>query len=158
MRWVMHELGVAEPQAETMIGRSDAERAGFHRFFFGRSWDDSGSYDLTFNGGRLGNNCIMDIIRRTVEELNQPDILERTRVELDDLFLEQEVISQIVYRDRIPVQNLEVACKRGELFLRGMVMIEEHIRLVTESAEKVNGVTSVRSEVYFIPSYTYVMR
>ena len=158
VRWIVSELGVTEQQAEAMIGRSDDERAGFHRFFFNRSWDDSSSYDLTFNSGRLGNECIMDIIRRAVEEINRPDILETTRVELDDLFLEQEVISQVIYRDRIPVQNLEVRCERGDVVLHGMVMIEEHVRLVSESAQKIKGVGSVKSEVYFIPSYTYVMR
>lgn len=155
---VMRERGLSEDDATAVIGRSDAEREGFHRFFFSRSWDSPRQYDLTFNSERIDNACVIDMIKRAVEELNRPEILKRTKDTLDSLFLTQEVISQIVYRDRIPVQNLEVECHEGEAFLRGMVMIEEHVRLVKEAAEKVAGIRSVRSEIYFIPSYTYVMR
>ncbi len=155
---VARESGASEEEAAAMIEHSDAAREGFHRFFFNRSWDSPRQYDLTFNSERIDNSCLVDMIKRALEDLNRPEVVKETANRLDNLFLTQEVISQIVYRDRIPVQNLEVDCHDGEAFLRGMVMIEEHVRLVKESAQKVAGIHSVRSEIYFIPSYTYVMR
>ena len=150
--------GVPQEEAAGLIGRSDAERAGFHRFFFNKSWDDPRYYDIIFNSERVRSGTIVEMIKRAAADLNRPDILEQTRVRLDNLFLTEEVISQIVYRDRLPVQNLEVECSNGDVSLHGMVMIEDHVQLVKESAERVAGIRSVRSEIYFIPSYTYVMR
>jgi cytidylate kinase len=155
---VMKRSGVSEEEALEMISHSDSERTGFHRFFFASDWENPDSYDLVLNSEQFDNDTIIDMVKRAMQDLNRPEIQERSHRALDDLFLQQEIISQIVYRDRIPVQNLEVQCKEGHVVLRGMVMIEEHVKLVEESTRKCPGIRSVESEVYFIPSYTYVMR
>ena len=155
---IMKKEGLTRELAEQMIAHSDSERTGFHRFFFNANWEAPQSYDLVLNGDNLDDAAMVDIIMRAMNDLNRDDVRNRSREVLEDLFLQQEIISQVIYRDRIPVQNLEVQCNHGRVQLRGMVMIEEHVALVEESAKKIKGVQEIHSEVYFIPSYTYVMR
>ncbi|HUX49776.1 MAG TPA: cytidylate kinase family protein [Spirochaetia bacterium] len=155
---IMKKEGLTRELAEQMIAHSDSERTGFHRFFFNANWEAPQSYDLVLNGDNLDDAAMIDIITRAMDDLNRDDVRVRSREVLEDLFLQQEIISQVIYRDRIPVQNLEVQCNHGRVQLRGMVMIEEHVALVEESAKKIKGVQEIHSEVYFIPSYTYVMR
>ncbi len=153
---VAREFGYTHQEAEDMVHHSDRERAGFHRFFFNVSWTNSELYDLVLNTEYLDDEAAVDVVSHALAALQRPDYVRETDEKLGNLFLEMRVITQIVYQEGLPVQNLTVTAEQGTVHLRGMVSAEEDVRLVEEATRRVEGVKEVSSAVYYVPPNTSI--
>ncbi len=145
-----------EKLAEQFIRHSDHDRGGFHKFFFHIDWEDSDLYDLLVNTRRF---TVIDAVTLIKDSLTMFDVEQKqqeTEEKLADVCLGQEVITQIAYKERIPIQFLEAVADNGVVTLRGSTITSEDIEYCEKVARQVAGVKDVVNEVYFIPN-TYGM-
>lgn len=142
--------------AEQIIRHSDHDRTGFHKFFFHVNWEDPNLYDLVINTQRFTEENAVTLIKDSLKMLGAEEKKPERESKLADLCLGQEVITQIAYKDRIPIQFLEAVAENGVVTLRGSTISSEDITYCETVARKVPGVKDVVNEVYFIPN-TYGM-
>ncbi len=138
--------------AEQVIRRSDHDRVGFQKFFFQVNWEDLSQYDMLINTGTFTVNQSVQIIKTSIEMLNLQAHQEGTKNALADLCLGQEVMTQIAYEEKLPIQFLEAVVKNGTVTLRGSTITADDIGRCEEVARNVPGVTQVVNEIYFIPN------
>lgn len=150
------EHGYHERLAEQIIRHSDHDRAGFHKFFFHVNWDDSHLYDLVLNTARFRVEEAVDVMKHAIEATGIKEQQAEKDSKLADLCLGQEVVTQIAYREKIPVQFLEAIAVSGIVTLRGSTLTTEDIHRCEAVAQNVPGVKEVINEVYYIP-HTYGM-
>ena len=140
--------------AERYCRRSDHDRNGFSRFFFGGHWSDSASYDLTLCTDSLEAEGAAEIVHQAY--LASPASENRSGRVLMDRLTAQTVRNRILYVERIPVDLLEVEAEDGHVIVRGTVTVKENSVRCEKAAEAVDGVESVETEVYFVnPAMTY---
>ncbi len=148
---VMERFACDEDHALKIIQHNDNERAGFHKFFFDENWEDQSLYDLIINTGSFSAHTAAQLIGDLV---NTPEFKSReeatTRI-LDDLCMEHEVKTAIVFEQKILVQFLEVLAVNGTVTLRGIVDNKEDIQLCGKIAAAKPGVKEVRNEIYYSP-------
>lgn len=148
---IMKRYECEEREALKIIQHSDNERAGFHKFFFDVDWLDSSLYDLTINTGSISQEMASQLIEDALysEEFKQRQ--EATRQKLEDLRLENEIKTSIVYRDKYIIQFLEVLAVNGAITLHGIVDNQEDIDNCGKIALRTEGVKEVRNEIYYSP-------
>jgi CMP/dCMP kinase len=62
VRVVMERLGIDEKAAEKLIGETDAQRARYHKQYYGRDWNDPVNYQMVLNTGAMGFEGATDLI------------------------------------------------------------------------------------------------
>lgn len=145
------QYGYDDKFAERVIRDNAHSRAGFHKFFFHVDWDSPCLYDMIINTKSVSVEAAIQMTHDTVQRL-YADKQDATNRKLADLCLGQQVMTQIMYKEHIPVQFLEVVSADGVVTLRGSTMTTEDIARCEVAARNVPGVTAVSNEVYFIPN------
>ncbi len=151
---IMKQYECDERHAEKIIQGSDSERAGFHRFFFGVNWEDINLYELVINTGSLSCETTIQIIRSIVESEEYKAAEAETSLKLNDLCLEHEIKTAIIYKENLSVQFLEVQSVQGNVVLGGIVDNSEDLERVDIVSGKIPGVKSVKNEIYYNPIST----
>lgn len=151
---IMKQYECDERHAEKIIQGSDSERAGFHRFFFGVNWEDINLYELAINTGSLSSATTIQVIRSIVESEEYKAAEAETSLKLNDLCLEHEIKTAIIYKENLSIQFLEVQSEQGNVFLRGIVDNSEDLERVEIASGKIPGVKSVKNEIYYNPIST----
>jgi len=143
-----------EKTAERYCRRSDHDRNGFSRFFFGGHWNEPSTYDITLCTDNLDAQTASDILRDAYHA--SPASRESGGIVLKNRLMAQIVRNRILYKDKIPVDLLEVEADDGHVTIRGTVTVRENAHRCEEAARNVEGVQSVDTEVYFVnPVMTY---
>ncbi len=141
---------------EQIIRHSDHDRIGFHKFFFHANWEDPYWYDLIINTRSFPVEHAVGLIKNSLDMLKIEEKKQETTNKLADICLGQELITQIAYKERIPIQFLEAIAVSGVVTLKGSTITSEDIERCEAVARRVPGVKDVKNEVYFIPN-TYGM-
>ena len=139
-----------------VIRHSDYDRAGFHKFFFHVNWEDPDLYDLMINTQTFSIEAAVSQIKNSLTLLGAFEKQEETQHKLADLCLSQQVITQIAYNEKIPIQFLEAHVENGIVTLKGSTITSDDIERCETAARQVSGVKDVINEIYFIPN-TYGM-
>lgn len=140
--------------AERHCRKSDHDRNGFSRFFFGGHWADPSSYNLTLTSDNLDAEQTSDIIREAYKA--SPVCREAGGKVLNNRLTAQIVRNRILYLERIPVDLLEVEADNGHVTIRGTVTVRENAARCEEASKLVPDVNTVDVEVYFVnPVMTY---
>lgn len=109
-----------ERRAEQMLKQNDHDRKGFHDYFFNVDWNNADNFDLVINTGREHPATIAEVINRLREllitEENEKACLKR----LDELQLGQELVTEIIYKRRIPIHFLEADVRGSKVALHGV--------------------------------------
>jgi len=151
---ICDEFSYDRKTAERYCKKSDHDRNGFSRFFFGGHWTNPITYNLTLNTDNLTIETAADVIAGAYKAYPVPN-------ESDDSLLKNRLISQIVrnrilYVDKIPVDLLEVETEDGQVTIRGTVTVQENALRCERAAKEIDGVKEVDTEVYFVnPVMTY---
>jgi cytidylate kinase len=140
--------------AEKFCRKSDHDRSGYSRFFFGGHWADPVSYELTICTDHLNLEETGEMIVQAYKAFgagrDEGGKILRNRL------MAQVVRNRILYVRRIPVDLLEVEADDGHITVRGTVTTRYSAKYCEEAARSVEGVTSVDAEVYFVnPVMTY---
>jgi len=151
---IMKRMGCDEQNAERILENSDYERSGFHKFFFGVNWEDLNLYDLVINTGSFSAETSSKLIKSIVESnefcQSQPETVRK----LEDLCLEHEIKTNIIYKEKVIVQFLEVIAEKGSITLRGIVDSNEDLEKCGKIANEAKGVKEVKNEIYYSPITT----
>lgn len=140
--------------ADRYCRKSDHDRNGFSRFFFGGHWSDPASYNLTLCTDNLDAPLSAGIIHDAYKA--SPSNLETGGKVLKNRLTAQIVRNRILYVDRIPVDLLEVDADEGHITIRGTVTVRENAARCERATKDIKGVSTVDAEVYFVnPVMTY---
>ena len=138
--------------AEQLIRHSDHDRIGFQKFFFHINWEELGQYDLVINTGTFTVVQAVEFIKSAIEMLELAQKQDECAKKLADLCLGQAVMTQIAYKEKLPIQFLEALAVDGVVTLRGSTITADDIQRCEQVARLVPGVKQVINEVYFIPN------
>lgn len=137
---------------EHMIRHSDHDRTGFYKFFFHVNWEDPGLYDLVINTRTFSVENAVCLIKGTIDMLGIREKGAEAERKLADLCLGQEVITQIAYKEKLPIEFLETNVENGVVTLKGSTSTSDNRERCETIARQVPGVKDVITEVYFVPS------
>lgn len=143
-----------EKRAKQILERSDADRAGFHRYFFDMDWDDPSYYLLTLNMGHIHPALAAAQIKLLSESVVSQESEQKSRAIIASLVLAQSVVDKVLYEDGIPIHFLEANVDGGEVVLLGVASAQSSIEAAVASARSVPGVTSVTSEIQVVQEYS----
>ncbi|MDQ1354601.1 MAG: hypothetical protein QG657_4910, partial [Acidobacteriota bacterium] len=138
---IAKRLDCDERQAAKIIDQNDQERGGFHKFFFDCNWEDADLYDLVLNTGSLSGEAAARIIQDVANSDEFTARQKETLLKLDDLTLEHEIKTNIIYKEKLSIHFLEVFCEQGIVTLRG---IAGDSRDVEESEKIAAGMKNVK--------------
>ena len=144
-------FGYSDRQVKQIIDHSDHDRSGFHKIFFNIPWDRPDLYDLVINTGLLSVAAAAALIKNALHEMRKAPVEEELK--LNDLCLAQEVITRILYTEKLPIRFLEVISTDGVVLVKGNVGTQAIIDSCKQMVEEMPGVKEAISELYFEPQY-----
>jgi cytidylate kinase len=151
---ISDKLKCDQKTAERYCRKSDHDRNGYCRFFFGGHWAGPENYDLTLSTDLLDAEYASEIIFQAYKA--SPAAKTSPGMALKNRLTSQTIRNRILYVHRIPVDLLEVETDGGHVTVRGTVTVRENARRCEDAVKEVEGVTSVEAEVYFVnPVMTY---
>jgi cytidylate kinase len=146
-----------EKKARQIIEKSDADRNGFHHYFFDAEWKAPENYFVTLNTGYTSPAMCAEIIKRLLEYYNTPEIEAKHEDSLAKALLAQELKHHILYEKRVPVYFLDVFVGNDAVTLYGVANSQALIDAAVYAAvEKlsVSGSMTVRSEIQVVREYS----
>lgn len=147
---ICKKLKCDEKNAEKIIQKDDAEKAGYHKTFFSVDWEDSSNYDMVINTETLNEDNIQKIIRNLIELV---EFNKKSKSLIADRLLSQKVVDKVLYEDNIPINLFEVESKNGNVRLYGSVSVPSDIELCEKSVSTIEDVKSVDNQIAFISDY-----
>ncbi len=148
---VKERFGCSDRQAKQIIEHSDNDRSGFHKIFFNIPWERLNLYDLVINTGLLSVAAAAALIKGAFHEIRKAPLEEELK--LKDLCLAQEVITRILYTEKLSIRLLEVISTDGVVLLKGNADTQAIIAGCKQMVEEMPGVKGAISELYFEPQY-----
>jgi cytidylate kinase len=140
--------------AEKILRDSDYEKDGFHKFFFGESWENASLYDLVINTGSFPAQTAAGVIKHLIVAEEFKAVQEETRQKIADLCLEHQIKTVVIYQEKIVVQFLEVVSERGIVTLRGITDHSEDLERCAKVAAQIPEVKKVDNQIYYSPLST----
>jgi cytidylate kinase len=141
-------------RARQIIGQSDQNRRGFHRYFFDVDWKSPDNYHLTLNTGFLHPVINAELIRNLLDHLMVADIEAQGRRRLRELTLAQQVVHHIIYEKEIPIHFLEASVSEKNVTIYGVANSQSLVESAVSSAREIPNVETVRSEIQVVQEYT----
>jgi cytidylate kinase len=145
-----------DKRARQIIGQSDHDREGFHRYFFDVNWKDPANYHIALNMGTLHPALAARIIKELKDETIGADAETKSARALKDMALSQQVIHHILYEREIPIHFLEAKVAKGEATLYGVVNAQTLVEAAVSAAKDFPGVVKVISEIQVVKEYNIV--
>jgi cytidylate kinase len=140
--------------AVKIIHHNDHERAGFHRFFFDCNWEDVNLYELVINTGSFSAETAANLIHDAAGSKAVTSRQQEANLKLADLALEHDVKTDIVYKENMSIQFLEVEAHQGVVTLRGIAGDNEDVERCEKIVSAKKQVKEVKNEIYFKPIAT----
>jgi cytidylate kinase len=145
-------------RARQIIGQSDQDRAGFHRYFFDTEWKDPANYHLSLNTGNFPPAACAEIISRLKDRIITPEAESQNAARLKELVLEQRINRHITHERAIPVHFLEISVSGDKVTLYGVAnsqaLVDAALNAAREAAAADGGGADVRSEIQIVREYS----
>ncbi len=145
IRRLAENRGISEQEARKAIESSDTHRAGFCRFHYDMDWRDSTQYDLVINVTNLTTDEITAMAVQALAFFQLPEKETAGAELLKDMLLEEEIIRQVIFVEKLPIQFFDAKCKQGEATISGIVnspSVAAKAARLAASVEGVHGVTN----------------
>lgn len=143
---VMSLLNCNHKTADRYCRKSDHDRSGFNRFFFGGQWSDPSVYSITLCTDHLDAESAANIIAEAFRAAPSVQNLS----ELKNRLTAQKVRNRILYTEHIPVSLLDVEASGSRVTIRGTVPAKDHSERCKMAALAVSGVSDAETEIYYI--------
>jgi cytidylate kinase len=150
---IARRFSVGADRARQILARNDQARAGYHRFFFNVAWDEDHLYDMVLNTDSLSEEDCVSLLAQALTSSSYAAQAELARRRLEDLCIVQDVITAIIYEQRIPTLFLEVTAAEGRVTLTGAVQVASSVSRCAEVAQAVPGVGSVENRMEVVSYY-----
>jgi cytidylate kinase len=142
-----------DKRARQIINQSDADRKGFHRYFYDSDWNDPGNYHLTLNTGYLHPAFCAELIKSAVKRLATPETEGLGKIRIQELTLAEQLIHRIIYEKSIAVHFLEAAVSGANITLYGVVNSQALAEAAIAAAREIPQVAQVQSEIQVVQEY-----
>jgi cytidylate kinase len=150
------KFGYDERRASRAVQHEDNERAGFHRFLFHADWESLDLYDLIISTHFLSASAAADIIRNALGATEAAAVKKERARKLEDLYLAECVVVDLLYEQQLPIHFLEVEAVDGVITLKGTAGNRDTITRCDAVAAKVTGITRVINKISYVPEYVGV--
>ena len=142
-----------DKRALQIIGKSDHDREGFHRYFFGFQWKDPGNYHLSLNTGLMQSETCAEIIKAMLDKVITKSAGELNVPRIRELTLAEAIKHSIVYEKEIPIYYLEVSVSDNRVFLYGVANVQTLIDSAIACTRELVPDYAIQSEIQVIPEY-----
>ncbi|MDR1317572.1 MAG: cytidylate kinase family protein [Spirochaetales bacterium] len=137
--------------AEQRIKQSDANRIGFHKYFFEVDWQDPLMYHLTLNTGKLSFHEAALIIEKCRQVIVSPEKEAESKIRLEELRLKNIVIGEVLFTRRIQIQEFSVSVRGTDLRLTGCAVSNIAATNALEAARGIPGVGNITNSIMVVP-------
>jgi len=137
-----------DKRAGQIIDRSDRDRVGFHRSFFGIDWRYPGNYHLSFNTGIFSPIDCAEIVDSFKSRIFTPGAEAQNRAILKNMLLEHQIKHGILYEQELPIRFLEISVSGNIVTLYGATNSQAMLDSAVNSARTAAGSGAViRNEI-----------
>jgi cytidylate kinase len=143
-----------DKRARQIIGQSDHDREGFHRYFFDIKWRDTSNYHLTLNTGHIHPAVCAELIKYTRDRTISEDLEAQSALRLKDMILGQQVKHYILYDKEVPVHFLEASVFEGNITLYGVATTQALVEAAVSAAKELVSGGSIRSDIQVVQEYS----
>lgn len=140
-------------RAENLMRQSDHDRKGFHGYFFNVDWTDAANYDLTINTAREHPATIARIIDQLRNLVITAESEKACLARVGELALGQKVVTELIYRQKVPIHFLEADVRGAAVTLHGVANTQGAIDAAAACAAKVPGITKVENAIQIIQEF-----
>ena len=144
---IMEWEGCSKAKAQSMIDKSDNERAGFCLFHYNEDWFDSKNYDVIVKTDTMTVERLTVFLKTSMETIMTPEREAEGQKVLDDRVISRTISYRILRQECLQVRFLVVDVDGGKVVLKGMAMSEIVSQRATEIAEQIKGVVSVDNQL-----------
>lgn len=144
---IMEWEGCTKSKAQSMIDKSDRDRAGFCVFHYNEDWYDSKNYDVVVKTDTMTVEGLAVFLRIAMETIMTPEREAEGQKVLDDRIISRTISYRILKQECLQVRFLLVDVDGGNVVLKGMAMSEVISQRAMEIAEQVKGVVSVDNQL-----------
>ena len=144
---IMEWEGYSMSKAQSMIEKSDRDRAGFCIFHYNEDWYDSKNYDVVVKTDTMTVERLAVFLRISMETIMTPEREAEGQKVLDDRVISRTISYRLLKQECLQVRFLLVDVDGGKVILKGMAMSEVVSQRAAEIAKQVKGVVSVDNQL-----------
>ncbi len=152
---VQEEHSCDERYAQYIIEESDQARAGFNKYFFNIDWENINLYDLILSTSAISLDGAIKLIAGEVPDIEKEQYQERLTNTLNELVLRQNVLINLLYKEKMVLSHLNVEVQEGIVALTGFSHSEEENEQCEAVVRNISGVQDVVNEIIVEPAFTF---
>lgn len=152
---VQEDRSCDERYAQYIIEESNQARAGFNKYFFSIDWEDINLYDLIISTSAISHQGAIKLITEEIPDIEKEEHQEELTKTLNELVLRQDVLINILYKEKMILHHLNVEVQEGIVTLTGFSHSEEEKEQCETAVRRVSGVQDVENEIIVEPALTF---
>ncbi|MBA4397498.1 MAG: hypothetical protein C0394_08975 [Syntrophus sp. (in: bacteria)] len=142
--------GIPRNEAAKLIQKSDYERSGFIKLFFGVDWADPELYDLTLNMDHISVNLAIDTVMQIARSEEARTCSIDAMKSLEMMGLARSAEAALIEAGLQHVPSVSVT-EPGRIQLTGIVSDQEAKAEEEEILKGVRGVQSIENKILVVP-------
>lgn len=140
--------GLDEATIRTLLKKADEKSSSYIRSTFGKDWNDSLLYDMTFNMKDLKTEEVVAVIRMLLTRKDERKD-EKNKNLLSQRALAAKINAVIATNPSFMIPTLEVLNIGETVVVKGVVMSEKQHKRIEEEAKKAAGGAPLKFELHF---------
>ncbi|MDA3948682.1 MAG: cytidylate kinase-like family protein [Spirochaeta sp.] len=148
---LMEERGCDEVHARKLVHRHDHDRSGFYHVYFNVDWDSAELYDLTFNTTKVTPEMVVSSVESLIAAPSFSDAAKHTEERLTELATAQQILTRIIFQEKIPLRFPAVEVHGGTAVISGAVTVCANVDRCSEIARAAEGIDNVESRIACVP-------
>ena len=148
---LMEEHGCDEAHARKILHRDDHDRSGFYHVYFNVDWGSAELYDVTFNTATVTAEMVVATVQSLITAPSFTEAAQRTEQRLGEMAAAQQILTMIIFQEKIPLRFPGVEVHGGTAIISGAVSVSAHADRCTEVARTVEGIDSVDVRIACVP-------
>lgn len=141
--------GIPRDEATRLIQKSDYERSGFIKLFFGIDWDSPEQYDLTLNTDRISVNLATETVLHVARSEEARTCNLDAMQSLQMMGLAQRAEAALIEARLLQLPSVSVP-EPGRVRLVGIMLDEKSRERAEEILKGVRGVQSIDNQILII--------
>ncbi len=150
---IREQFSCDERHAIQLIKQSDHDRKGFHDYFFNVNWCDPSNYHLIINTGKQDPKSISELVQKLCLLTITDEVEKAHKERIGQLVLARKVLTEILYKQRLPLHFLEADVVDGVVTLHGVANTQAAIEAASSAAAAVPGISKVVNSIQIVQEF-----
>ncbi|MCL2138158.1 MAG: cytidylate kinase family protein [Treponema sp.] len=142
-----------EHKAKQIIERSDQDRAGFHKYYFGIDWREPENYHLSINTGIFNPSAVAEIIKSLKDRIFTEEAEAMNNICLKEYSIEQRIRHKVLYERCIPIRFFDMNVSNDVVTMYGIANSQVLIDTALEAAREAAHDARIVSEIQIVRDY-----